>query len=156
MLKRVALGLALLTTLSGCSLFQAYGQREAIRQAQFHLKSVALDGMDFAGVNVTITLELENPTDIELALDRIDYVLFVNDLRAISGSTPEAVHVPSHDVRPLPIHATLRYRDVSAEVRNLMIRNAGFTYRLEGTGHFDLPLGGSIDYPIQVAPVVSH
>ena len=155
---RLALCLALATivpTLPGCSLYQAYAQREAIRQAQFHLRSVSLDGVDLTGANITITLDLENPTDTEIALDRIDYVLFVNDLRAISGSTPQGLHVPVHDSRPLPIHATLRFRDVSAEVRNLLARGARFTYRFEGMGHFDTPFG-AIDYPIQVAPVVAQ
>lgn len=158
MSKRLALCLALalaVPALPGCSLFQAYAQREAIRQAQFHLKSVSLDGIDLMGANVTVTLELENPTDIEIALDRIDYVLFINDLRAFSGSTTEALHVPVHDARPLAIHATLRFRDASAELRGLFMRGARFTYRLEGTGHFDTPFG-AIDYPIQVAPVVSQ
>lgn len=158
MLKKMLLALVVATTLPalpGCSLYQAYAQREAIRQAQFHLKSVSLDGLDLTGANVTITLELENPTDTEIALDRIDYTLFVNDLRALSGSTTQPLHVPVHDARPLPIHATLRFRDVSAELRDLFVRGARFTYRLEGTGHFDTPFG-PIDYPIQVAPVVQQ
>jgi LEA14-like dessication related protein len=154
-MKRLVAALACATLLSGCSVYQAYAQREAIRQAQFHLKGVSLDGVDLSGANVTVTLELENPTETEIALDRIDYVLFVNDLRALSGNTPQPVHVPPHDARPLPIHATLRFRDVSNELRQAFITRGRFTYRLEGTGHFDTPFG-PIDYPIHVAPVVSQ
>jgi LEA14-like dessication related protein len=154
-LKRIVSALLATMLLSGCSLYQAYAQREAIRQAQFHLKGVSLDGIDLSGANVTVTLELENPTETEIALDRIDYVLFVNDLRALSGSTPTPIHVPPHDARPLPIHATLRFRDVSQELRQAFITRGRFTYRLEGTGHFDTPFG-PIDYPVHVAPVVSQ
>jgi LEA14-like dessication related protein len=156
--QRLALALTIavaLPLLPGCSAYQAYAEREAIRQAKFNFKSFSIDGVDLTGANVTITLELDNPTETEIALDRIDYVLFVNDLRAMSGSTTQAVRVPTHDSRALPIHATLRFRDVSQDVRNLLATRGRFTYRFEGTGHFDTPFG-AIDYPISVAPVVSQ
>lgn len=154
-MKKLLAALMATTMLSGCSVYQAYAQREAIRQAQFHLQGVSLDGINLSGADVTVTLELENPTDTEIALDRIDYVLFVNDMRALSGNTPTPLHVPAHDARPLPIHATLRFRDVSQELRQAFITRGRFTYRLEGTGHFDTPFG-PIDYPIHVAPVVAQ
>lgn len=141
--------LALATpSVAGCSLYQAYVQRQAIQQAQFSFKSATLMGVDLSGANLMITLELANPTDVPIVLDRLDYTLYVNDQRAVSGYTTEQVRVPPRDVRPLSFATHLRYADVGHQLRTILQRGV-VSYRLAGVGHFDTPVG-TIDYPIEL------
>lgn len=137
-----------LPSVTGCSAYQAYAQRQAIAQARFNLKAVNLRGLDLAGANFDVVLELENPTDTPIVLDRLDYTLFVNDQRVIGGFTDQKVSVPPQDVRPIAFTTHVRYADVGAQLRGIV--SAGIrSYRLDGVGHFDTPFG-TIDYPIQL------
>jgi LEA14-like dessication related protein len=135
-------------TLTGCSAYQAYVQRQAIQQARFHLKAATLTGLDLAGANFEVVLELENPTDTPIVLDRLDYTLFVNDTRLISGFTADKLTVPPKDVRPIRLSTHVRYADVGAQLRQVLSVGVK-SYRLEGVGHFDTPFG-TVDYPVKL------
>ena len=141
--------LAALPTLPGCSVYQAYAQRQAIQQAKFSFKSVTLEGVDLAGANLLIVLELENPTDTPLVLDRLDYTLFINDQRAVSGFSDTKATVPPRDVRPIRFRTHVRYADVGAQLRGFLAQKTMPQVRLEGVGHFDTPFG-TIDYPVRL------
>ena len=152
-LMRYMLPLLLALTLtapavSGCSAYQAFVQRQAIQQAEFSLKGVTLTGLDLAGANFDVVLELANPTDTPIVLDRLDYTLFVNDARLISGFTAQKVSVPAQDVRPIHFSTHVRYADVGARLRQILSQGVR-SYRLEGVGHFDTPFG-TIDYPVNL------
>lgn len=150
-MRRLLVLLALLFTLpaaSGCSAYQAYVQRQAIERAQFHLKAVTLTGLDLAGANFDVVLELENPTDTVIVLDRLDYTLFINDQRVIGGFTREKLSVPARDVRPIRFNTHVRYADVGTQLRGILSTGVR-SYRLEGVGHFDTPFG-TIDYPVKL------
>jgi LEA14-like dessication related protein len=144
----IALVAAAAPAIDGCSAFQAIAQRQAIEQARFHLKSVTLTGLDLAGANFAVVLELENPTGTPIVLDRLDYTLFVNDARVVSGFTAQKVTVPPQDVRPLTFESHVRYADVGAQLRGVLTSGVR-TSRLEGIGHFDTPVG-TIDYPVHL------
>lgn len=149
---RVLTALTLLTTLpsvTGCSVFQAFSQRQAIQQAKFNLKSVSLAGVDLAGANLVIDLELENPSDTVIVLDRLDYTLYINDQRAVSGFSDTKTTVPARDVRPVSFRTHVRYADVGAQLRGFMSQKSLPAVRLEGVGHFDTPIG-TIDYPVKL------
>lgn len=144
----LALGAPAALSASGCSLYQAYVQRQAIQQAQFSFKSAALMGVDLSGANLQITLELANPTEVPIVLDRLDYTLFINDQRAVAGFTTQQVRVPAQDVRPVTFTTHVRYADVGNQLRGILSRGVA-SYRLAGVGHFDTPVG-TIDYPIEL------
>lgn len=139
----------LVTTLPACSIYQAYAQRQAIQQAKFNFKSVLLEGVDLAGANLRVTLELENPTDTALVLDRLDYTVFINNQRAVSGFTDTKTTVPARDVRPVSFRTHVRYADVGNQLRGFLANRNLPAVRLEGIGHFDTPVG-TIDYPINL------
>lgn len=143
----LVLGLAA-PTLTGCSVYQAYVQRQAIQQAQFSFRSAMLTGVDLSGANLRITLELANPTETAIVLDRLDYTLYVNDQRAVSGYTTEQVRVPPGEARPLAFSTHLRYADVGNQLRHIL-QSGLVSYRLSGVGHFDTPIG-TIDYPLEL------
>jgi LEA14-like dessication related protein len=150
-MRKLTLLLALLfvtPALPGCSAYQAYVQRQAIQQARFNLKAVTLSGLDFAGANFEVVLELENPTDTPIVLDRLDYTLFVNDARLIAGFTDQTITVPARDLRPIRFATHVRYADVGAQLRQVLAVGVK-SYRLEGVGHFDTPFG-TIDYPVRL------
>ena len=151
MIRALVLLLALLTaapSLSGCSAYQAYVQRQAIQQARFNFKGVALNGFDLGGANLAVVLELENPTDTQIVLDRLDYTLYVNGMRVLAGFTDARVTVPAHDVRPIAFTSYVRFADAQAQVRGILAQGVR-SYGLEGIGHFDTPFG-TVDYPIKL------
>ncbi len=135
--------------LPGCWASQAYTQRKAIEQARFSLRNVQLLGLDLVGANMLVTVQLENPTETDMVLDRIDYTLFVNGLKAFEGDVKEKLTVPAGQSRPLPIRVTLAYADVGTQIRGLLATRQVKSWGLKGAAHFDTPVG-TIDYPIDL------
>lgn len=150
-MKRLIAALLLVSlapALPGCSVYQAYAQRQAIQQARFHLKNVAVQGFDLSGANLAVTLEIENPTNTQIVLDRLDYTIFLNEQRMVGGFTDRRITVPASDVRPVTFTTFVRFADVGAQLQRVVTQ--GITsYRLEGVGHFDTPFG-TIDYPVRL------
>jgi LEA14-like dessication related protein len=136
-------------TLPGCWASQAVAQRKAIEQARFSLRNVQLLGLDLVGANLLVTIQLENPTDIEMVLDRLDYTLYVNGLKAFDGDVAQKLQVPPGQARPLPINVTLAYADIGSQIRGLVAAGQVKTWGVKGAAHFDTPVG-TIDYPIQL------
>lgn len=150
-MRHLVLLLALLLTVpsvTGCSAYQAYAQRQAIQQAQFNLKAVTLTGLDLAGANFDVVLELHNPSDTAIVLDRLDYTLFVNEARLVGGYTQAQLTVPPKDVRPIRFNTHVRYADVGTQLRGILTAGVR-SYRLDGIGHFDTPFG-TVDYPVKL------
>lgn len=148
--------LALTTTvpaLPGCWASQAYTQRKAIEQAKFSLRNVQLLGLDLVGANLLVTVQLENPTETTMELDRLDYTLYVNDLKAFDGDVKEKLTVPPGQTRPLPIRVTLAYADIGTQVRGLIATGNVKSWGLKGAAHFDTPVG-TIDYPLDIRRVM--
>lgn len=139
--------------LPGCWASQAYTQRKAIEQAKFSLRNVQLLGLDLVGANLLVTVQLENPSETDMVLDRIDYTLYVNDLRAFEGDVKEKTTVPAGQSRPLPIRVSLAYADIGTQIRGLIATGQVKTWGLKGTAHFDTPIG-TLDYPIDVRRVM--
>lgn len=136
-------------TLEGCWVSQAYTQRKAIEQAKFSLRNVQLLGIDLVGANLLVTIQLENPSDTDMVLDRIDYTLFVNGLKAFEGDVKDKLTVPPGQSRPLPIRVTLAYADIGTQIRGLLATGQVKSWGLKGAAHFDTPIG-TIDYPIDL------
>lgn len=146
----VALALVCITpTLDGCWAQQAYAQRRAIEQAKFSLRNVQLLGVDLVGVNLLVTMQLENPTETDIVLDRLEYSLSVNGIKAFDGGVKERLSVPAAQTRPLPIQISLAYADLSSQVRGLLVSRQVSSWKVVGVAHFDTPVG-TIDYPIAV------
>lgn len=148
LLPLILIGALALATPS-CAVWQAYANRAAIQQAQFSLRSVQITGLDLVGVNVVITVELDNPTSSPIEVDRLDYALFVNDHRACQGATPLHLTVPPRQSRPLPLAVSIAYADMGTQLRQLLVQRRVESWRLEGTAHFDTPFG-PLDYPLRV------
>lgn len=143
-----SLSCLLLPPAGGCALYHAYAQRQAIQQARFHLKSISVGGLDLSGANLLLTLELENPTTTAIVLDRLDYTLFVNDRRIVAGFTDRRATVPPGEVRPVTFDTYVRYADLGEQARTVL-RQGLSSWRLEGVGHFDTPVG-TVDYPVRL------
>lgn len=141
--------LAAVPAVEGCWAKAAIDQRKAIEQATFSLRNVQLLGLDLVGANLLVTLNLENPTETDIVLDRLDYALSVNGMKAFDGDVKEKISVPPGQSRPLPIRVTLAYADLGTQVRGLIATGQVKSWGLKGVAHFDTPIG-TIDYPIDV------
>jgi len=146
----VALALAFVTpTLDGCWAQNAYAQRKAIESAKFSLRNVQLLGLDLVGANLLVTLQLENPTETDIVLDRLEYTLFVNNIKAFDGGVKDRLTVPAKQTKPLGINLSLAYADIGSQLRGIIATGQVKSWKVQGVAHFDTPVG-TIDYPINV------
>lgn len=139
-------------TLSGCAVYQAYVQRTAIRNAEFSIRNVQFLGLDLVGANILLTLQLQNPTDTAIEMDRMAYTLFVNGARAFQGEVTQKILVPPRQGRPLPIRISVVYADLGTQLRQLLLQQRVNSWRMEGTAYFDTPVG-TLEYPVRVERV---
>jgi hypothetical protein len=142
------LALLLVAPLTGCSLWQAYAQREVISRARISLRAVELPSLDLKGASVRVSLNIENPTQTTLVIDRVDYMLFLNEQRALTAFTDTRLTVPAQQARPLVLNANVAFADLGTQARLFWQNRNLKNVRLEGTAYFETPLG-VVEYPLR-------
>ena len=141
-----AAGLLLIALLAGCP---SVAKRVAIRNCQVNLQSVHIERFTPFELELRLTLGIYNPNDIEVILDRFDYVALVDGLRLADGQSRHGVTIP-----------VSRSRDVDVMVRTNLVDAAQVAYRLKaggqrtatlrGTVYVDVPWG-EYPFPIEVS-----
>lgn len=138
-----------LILLPGCAAWRAYTQRTAITQVEYALEGVEVAGLDLVGIHLVVRLSLQNPTATPIELDRLTYVLYVDENRACEGTTSAHQAIPPGQKRTLPVAVTLHYADLKTQMRQLLMRREVASWRLEGTAWFETPFG-PLEYPVRV------
>ncbi len=81
---------ALSFSLSSCAFLQ---KRLAVKNLQFSLQSVIIRSLTFQRLGMEINLKAFNPNDVEAVMDRMDYTIYFEGVKAIYGSTQETYRV---------------------------------------------------------------
>ncbi|HNS16746.1 MAG TPA: hypothetical protein PKH94_10465 [Bacteroidales bacterium] len=152
-------GLALF--FSSCGLFEQVGQMATLAKCDFRLKSV--QQLTLAGVNIqeiksisdlglidagiitaalaggqlplnfTLNIEAKNPNDQLAAMNRLDWILFIDDIEMLQGVMSEKIQIPGNGgVSVIPLKMNMDLKKVLSGKSAETIINFGFN--LAGLG----------------------
>lgn len=102
-------------------------------------------------IDFNFTIDVENPNPVGLRLDRMDFDLFMNGNRLVSGVTNDRIRIPAEGMGTVQIRTSVGYdqiRDIFREVVDL-VQGGSPEYQVRGTAYYDTPLG-PLSFPLTV------
>lgn len=132
--------------LAGCATVRDFAA-SAFQRPTLTFQSASVEGLDLEGVTVVLHYMLENPNTVGARLSRLSYALDVEERRALSGSLPGGLEVPSRGAAPLPVAVRVRFADLTGLVEALSSKEE-VAYRVSGDAGVDTPIG-TLDLPFQ-------
>jgi len=121
------IALLLLLIISGCQ------NAEDLKQPQLRLVNIEVETLKLLEQKFILHLQVDNPNNLPLALHRVSYQLWLNNLELGSGQLDKRLSIPANDSRILqvPLHTNLwqHLKPLSAALKN---PQNPLQYRLEG------------------------
>jgi LEA14-like dessication related protein len=121
----------------GCATLKSYS---ALRKVKFHLRSVTVDDLNLTGGRLTVTFLADNPAPHEARMEKMEFLLFLNNHRLATGELAERIRIPARGHRLLRIPVSFRWSDVGAGLRQAFSADT-LWYRVEGNAFLDTPMG---------------
>ncbi|MBD3286358.1 hypothetical protein GF359_07375 [candidate division WOR-3 bacterium] len=112
---------------------------------------------DFAGiepqweltrVDLDMGIEVENPNEIDVIIDKMDVDLLINSEKVADGTPTFADTIPSGVTDTLTITMSLSYLDVATSIIDA-IEDGSAVYKLDGRIFFNTRMGEH-EYPITI------
>lgn len=139
----------LIVLLAGCTSFVQ--NRKGIEECEFELKSAKLGKLTLTGVRLKLGINIHNPNNHKVVVDRFDYEIFANNKFIAKGSNRDKFTVQPGSDYMFKTKVFLGYNNLGDFVKQLVKSNK-VKYKVKGTVYLDTPLG-TIKYPIEITKV---
>ena len=144
---------AMLLLLSGCAALQSALD---IRNPRYSLREVS-PRVDIAiplsasRIDFDFDIEVDNPNDVGLRLDQIDFDLLINSRPILDGVSRQDVRIPARGIGTVPLRTSIGYDDVRTIWSEIVdvVRGRRARYEIRGTAHYDTP-AGRLSFPLTV------
>jgi len=136
-------------SISGCSIFSALsGNRPEITG----INKVKLSGISFSGVDVLVTLEVNNDNNYSAQVLNSTYNIYLNNSFLAMGTTEKAQTINSNGLSYLDLPLRIEYSDLPsnvAEIVKSVINGQLIKYWVDGDVKVELD-GISVTIPVNV------
>lgn len=155
MKRQITLGalLAASLLLSGCaavrSALNIENPRYSIRDIRPRV-DVAIP-LSASSIDIDFAIEVDNPNDVGLRLDQIDFNLFINDTRVLDSISQQNLNIPANGRGDVNLRTRIGYQNIRSlwsEVVD-MVRGQRARYELRGNAYYDTPIG-RMKFPVTV------
>lgn len=140
--------------LSGCaavrSALDLQNPRYSIRDVRPRV-DVAIP-LSASSIDIDFNVEVDNPNDVGLRLDQIDFNLLINDTRVLDSVTRSPdVRIPAKGIGNVELRTRIGYQQVRSLWNEIVdiVRGQRARYELRGTAYYDTPLG-RLQFPVTV------
>jgi len=99
----------ILITLVGCAFIQ---ERVNVKNLKFSYRDATIQALTIDRLNFIVNLEAYNPNDIDAVIDKLDYVIYFEDIRAISGSTSQQYEIKAKGKRIITVSGNIYFSDL--------------------------------------------
>lgn len=112
--------------------------------------SIALP-LSASTIDFDMNVEVDNPNQVALRLDRIDFDLLVDGQHVVSGVSRDQIRIPANGVGDVRLRARVGYREVRSIWREITeaVQGDRARYELKGRVYYDTPLG-RLDFPLTI------
>jgi LEA14-like dessication related protein len=139
--------------LSGCAAVQSALNIEPPRYTIRDIRpsvDIAIP-LSASSIDIDFNLEVDNPNDVGLRLDQIDFNLFINDNPVLDTVRTYDVRIPANGIGNVGLRTRIDY----PAVRNLwsemvdVVRGRRARYELRGDAYYNTPVG-RLKFPVTV------
>jgi LEA14-like dessication related protein len=147
----VCAGVALLLT--SCSTVRSAlnleNPRYTLRDIRPHL-DIAIP-LSASSIDIDFALEVDNPNDVGLRLDQVDFNLYINDSRVLDSISQQDLRIPANGRGDVQLRTRIGYQNVRSIWDELVsiIRGQRARYEIRGNAYYDTPLG-RLRFPVKV------
>jgi len=99
----------ILILLFGCSFIQ---ERVNVKNLKFTYRSATIEALTLDKINFIVNLEAYNPNQIDAVIDKLDYVIYFEGYRAISGSTNQAYEIKANGRKIITVNGYILFADL--------------------------------------------
>jgi len=102
-------------------------------------------------IDIDFAIEVDNPNDVGLNLDQIDFNLFVNDNAILDSVRSYDVRIPAKGRQDVQLQTRIGYQNVRSlwdELVNV-IRGRRAKYEIRGDAYYETPIG-RMKFPVTV------
>ena len=133
----------------GCSNFVK--SRKGIEKCDFEIQSAKLGRLTLKGVNLKLKINITNPNNLKVIVDRFDYEVFANGKFLAAGSNKDKFEIASNETYLLKTNVFLGYNNLGGFVKQL-VKKDKVKYEVKGTVYIKTPLG-TINYPVSITKI---
>lgn len=151
-LALVSIGSGLLVLVSGCAALGALdirNPRYAMRDVRPRI-GIAIP-LSASTIDFDFVLEVDNPNEVALRLDDVDFDLLINDRQVLQSVSRQGVRIPARGIGNVQLTTRLGYdgiRSIWNEVVDV-IQGQRARYEIRGTAYYDTPVG-RLQFPLTV------
>jgi len=126
----------------GCSFIQ---ERTMVKQCHIYFTRLWVTDISFSDITVRIKLKIRNDTEMDVTIDSINAKLYLNDIEG-GDIKFDGVSIKSHDASVAKIYVTFTYKQLKADIKELIKKRSKINYRFVGVANIQSPIG-EIKYP---------
>jgi len=153
MKRNLAAGLASLLLLTSCAGLQRALNIENPRYSIRNIRprvDIALP-LSASSIDIDFAIEVENPNDVGLRLDQIDFNLFINDSHILDSISQQDLRIPANGRGDVQLRTRIGYQNVRSLWNEIVdvIRGDRARYELRGNAYYQTPVG-RLKFPVTV------
>jgi LEA14-like dessication related protein len=99
----------LLCLICGCSFIN---KRLAVKDLKFSYRGGSVEALTLDRIKLSIFLNAYNPNSIDAVIDRLDYTVYFEGVRAFSGYTNETYEIKANGERTITIFSEIVFADL--------------------------------------------
>ncbi len=123
---------------SGCATLM---DRADIQKPSVTLEQTKLNGLSLSGIEILVTLNIQNPNPFAIKLAGFDYDLAINQHKVSGGQQREPIEIGSHDSALVSVPVQLNFTEVFKLIDGLAERDS-ISYEIDTTTYVDVPVIG--------------
>lgn len=102
-------------------------------------------------IDFDMNVEVDNPNNVALRLDRIDFDILVDGQHVVSGVSRDQIRIPARGIGEVPLRARVGYNEVRSLWREVTqaIQGDRARYEVRGRVYYNTPLG-RLDFPLTI------
>lgn len=148
----IASGAAVLL-LSGCSavrsILDIQNPRYSIREIRPRV-DMAIP-LSASSIDIDFAIEVDNPNEVGLRLDQLDFNLFINDSRILDSISDQNINIPANGRGDVRLRTRIGYENIRSLWHEIVdvVRGERARYEIRGNAYYDTPLG-RLKFPVTV------
>lgn len=117
-----------LSSLTGCDFIE---RRRLAKKCVFRLESIDIETFSLNGVTMLMTLSISNPNKIEVALDRMDLYLYIDNRKTMNVRF-DAIAIPPGETKRIDADIFIPYATLGMTLAGESGGKGSLRYRLAG------------------------
>ncbi|MEO0203188.1 MAG: LEA type 2 family protein, partial [candidate division WOR-3 bacterium] len=95
--------------ITGCIFIQ---ERINVKNLKFSYKDAFIEALTIDRIKFGVNLQVYNPNPIDAVIDKLDYVVYFEGIKAISGSTKETYEIKAQGIRIITVYGNILFSDL--------------------------------------------